>query len=79
LKFSVYHLIGKDDSWGKQIMDRKNIDRGFKKLRVWPARRCILLIQMLIIAYQGWMDSILAALLIRESPAWDCSLASQKT
>jgi len=45
----------------------KNIDRSFIKLRIWTARCCIPLIQMLIIAFQGWMGSIFAALLIRES------------
>jgi hypothetical protein len=34
----LFHLIAIEkhhDSWDKQIMDRKNINRGFKKLRVW--------------------------------------------
>jgi four helix bundle protein len=32
----VFHLVEKYyDSWDEQAMDRKNINRGFKKLRVW--------------------------------------------
>ena len=34
----LFHLILIEkhrDSWNKQIMDRKNINRGFKQLRVW--------------------------------------------
>jgi hypothetical protein len=32
----VFHLVEKEcGSWDKQTMDRKNINRGFKQLRVW--------------------------------------------
>jgi len=36
LGLSVLHTFENyDDSWDKPTMDRKNINRGLKKLRVW--------------------------------------------
>jgi hypothetical protein len=34
-RLTYYYLDNYRDLWDKQRMDRKNINRGFRKLRVW--------------------------------------------